>query len=724
MPTFTDLPPAFGHFRILRKLGEGGMGAVYLAEDTQLGCRVALKVPYLSAEDGPKVVERFYREARLAKSIQHPYICPVYEVGQLEGVHYLTMPFIEGQPLSRLVSPEMPWEPRRAADLVRRLALALKVLHAHHVIHRDLKPQNIMLRDSGEQVLMDFGLARALGAEHQRLTSTGQVLGTPAYMPPEQLHGADAALGPAADVYSLGVILFELLTGRRPFEAPQLMALFHKILTEPAPPLSALRPGLGARLEAVCGQALAKRPAERHAGMAELAADLDAYLREGTAQATVELTLACPRCGKRLRLPAAPWGQRFRCPGCQASVQVPAAPPETVPPAVHPERLRQQQEPTVTDRVTQPTPLPPRRRFPVRTVLLLGVVAVAGILLVLWATRSPSRDGRKEARGKDEDKPPGDNKEREDKDKPDKDRNGAKDKDGGGKDKAGPAKVKPGTKAGDVVTMPLGGGLAMKFAWCPPGTFRMGSPDNEEKRYDDEIQHRVTLTQGFYLGVDEVTQAQWKAVMGRNPSNFKGKDDEEEKKLPMENVRWFDCVEFCIKLSQRQGRKPCYRLTNVERDDDGSIKKADVEIVAGGTGYRLPTEAEWEYACRAGTTTPFHFGETISTDQANYDGNSTYGKGKKGEYRKKTTPVGSFPANDWGLFDMHGNVWEWCQDWYGKYPSEDIKDPQDEQKGDARVLRGGSWDDILRGCRSASRYGGAPANRYKFVGCRLVLCLD
>ena len=113
----------------------------------------------------------------------------------------------------------------------------------------------------------------------------------------------------------------------------------------------------------------------------------------------------------------------------------------------------------------------------------------------------------------------------------------------------------------------------------------------------------------------------------------------------------------------------------------------------GGEGRcSLPTEAEWEYACRAGTTTPFHFGGTISTDQANYDGNYTYGNGKKGVYREKTTPVGSFPANPWGLFDMHGNVWEWCQDWYGPYPKTDITDPQSLTNGEARVLRGGSWN--------------------------------
>ena len=159
------------------------------------------------------------------------------------------------------------------------------------------------------------------------------------------------------------------------------------------------------------------------------------------------------------------------------------------------------------------------------------------------------------------------------------------------------------------------------------------------------------------MGVHQVTQAQWQAVMGANPSHFKG-----ESNLPVENVSWDECVAFCEALGKKDG-KP----------------------------YRLPTEAEWEYACRAGTTTPFHFGGTITVNQANYDGNYTYGNGKKGVYRQKTTPVGSFPANAWGLFDMHGNVWEWCADWYGPYPEEELKDPQGFVGGDRRVCRGGSW---------------------------------
>ncbi len=243
-------------------------------------------------------------------------------------------------------------------------------------------------------------------------------------------------------------------------------------------------------------------------------------------------------------------------------------------------------------------------------------------------------------------------------------------------------------KAGDVVAVTVGS-LKMKFAWCPPGTFLMGSPASEPERSDDETQHRVTLTRGFWMGVTPVTQAEWQAVMGSNPSNFKGEN------LPVENVSWDDCQEFCKKLGEMVGKR-----------------------------FRLPTEAEWEYACRAGTTTPFHFGNTISTEVANYDGNRVYAGGRKGKYRQQTTPVDTFPANPWGLRDVHGNVWEWCLDWYGSYPNGDIKDPQGNQNGDARVVRGGSWIRDPWGCRAAYRDGSAPGRRGYSLGCRVVLCLD
>jgi formylglycine-generating enzyme required for sulfatase activity len=243
-------------------------------------------------------------------------------------------------------------------------------------------------------------------------------------------------------------------------------------------------------------------------------------------------------------------------------------------------------------------------------------------------------------------------------------------------------------KPGDIITNSIG----MKLVYMPPDKFMMGSPPNEKGRYSDEgPQHRVEISRGFYMGVTEVTQAQYRAIMGSNPSHFKG----DEKELPVESISWNDAAEFCKKLSQKEGK-----------------------------AYRLPTEAEWEYACRAGTTTPFNTGETISTEQANYNGNYVYGTGRKGVYRGKTIAVGSFEANAFGLYDMHGNVWEWCSDWYDTdyySKSGDLAvDPENTQKTDSRVFRGGLWSAYPGFCRSASRDGSALDYRSSSIGFRVV----
>lgn len=235
--------------------------------------------------------------------------------------------------------------------------------------------------------------------------------------------------------------------------------------------------------------------------------------------------------------------------------------------------------------------------------------------------------------------------------------------------------------------------VGMKFVWIPPGNFMMGSPKEEKEREHletDETQHKVTLTKGFYLGVYTVTQEEWQAMMSKNPSRFRG-----EKNLPVESVSWNDCQIFIKKLGEKDKRT-----------------------------YRLPTEAEWEYSCRAGTQSPFHFGETISTDEANYNGDYTYGNAKIGVNRKKTTPVGSFSANAWGLHDMHGNVWQWCQDWYGDYPRKEVVDPLGATKGRFRVLRGSSYRNHPRYCRSASRYRIEPFNRVVECGLRVCFYLE
>jgi serine/threonine protein kinase len=276
-----SLPEQFGRYRILQCLGKGGMGTVYLAHDTSLDRRVALKVPHWTTENSPQALARFLQEARAASALRHANICPVYDVGEAGGVPYLTMAYIEGRPLSEVARSDGPAPQQQAAALVRTLALALEEAHQCGILHRDLKPSNVMITPRGEPVIMDFGLARRVNQAGARLTHSGMLLGTPAYMAPEQVTGERGAVGPQADVYSLGVILYELLTGRLPFDGPLAVVLARVLTAEPAPP-SAHRPDLDPALEAIWRQATAKKPADRFATMGQFAAALEAYLRGET----------------------------------------------------------------------------------------------------------------------------------------------------------------------------------------------------------------------------------------------------------------------------------------------------------------------------------------------------------------------------------------------------------------------------------------------------------
>ena len=255
-------------------------------------------------------------------------------------------------------------------------------------------------------------------------------------------------------------------------------------------------------------------------------------------------------------------------------------------------------------------------------------------------------------------------------------------------------------------------GVEYAFRWCPAGEFMMGSPESEEGRYDDETQHRVTLTRGFWLLEMPVTQAMWKSVTGNNPSYFKGDE------LPVEQVSWNDCYEFIRQLNA-------------------------LNITPSGYRFSLPTEAQWEYACRAGTTTSTYGGEMKILGECNapvldsitwYAGNSSVGYTGSNSYdtknwKKKQYPggfagtreVGQKKPNAWGLYDILGNVWEWCLDLYGAYPSGSVTDPVGPSNGSHRVLRGGGWCSYASICRSASRYSKEPADRYIFIGFRLAI---
>jgi formylglycine-generating enzyme required for sulfatase activity len=232
-----------------------------------------------------------------------------------------------------------------------------------------------------------------------------------------------------------------------------------------------------------------------------------------------------------------------------------------------------------------------------------------------------------------------------------------------------------------VVELP--GDVSVELEQIPAGTFKMGSPEIEADRWDDETLHEVTISKPFYLGKYPVTQSQWQAVMGSNPSYFK------VPQRPVEQVSWEDAVEFCKRLSEKPG----------ERES--------------GWSYRLPTEAEWEYACRAGSQTAYSFGDDarLLKDFAWFSDNSN----------SQTHPVGRKKPNAWGLYDMHGNVWEWCGDWYGDYPRGSVTDPTGPNEGPYRVGRGGSGDYGAAGCRSAFRDGPVPSVRGHDYGFRVAL---
>jgi serine/threonine protein kinase len=268
-------PQDFGRYRLLRLLGHGGMGCVYLAHDRDLDADVALKMPHPHLLEHGTTLARFRREAQAAARLRHPNLCPVFDVGEYRGLHYLTMPYIEGTTLSEC----LPGTPRQAAGLVRTLALAMAEAHRHGIVHRDLKPANVLITPRGEPVITDFGTALLLDGSEERLTEPGVFLGTPAYMAPEQLQTEQQDLGPGCDIYALGVLFYKLLTGTVPFWDRDREVLRQCVLGQAPPSPAKRRPGLDPRLEAVCLKALAKREEDRFASMEEFAAALDDFLK-------------------------------------------------------------------------------------------------------------------------------------------------------------------------------------------------------------------------------------------------------------------------------------------------------------------------------------------------------------------------------------------------------------------------------------------------------------
>lgn len=775
--TAPSIPEQFGRYRILKRIGEGGMGTVYLAHDTHLDREVALKVPHLSAQECPEILERFYREARAAAMLQHPNLCPVYDVAELHGIQYLTMAYIAGRPLSSFIKAarEKPLPQRQVAIIVRQLALGLQEAHAHGIVHRDLKPSNIVIDTRGEPIVMDFGLARRAERADAQLTHSGVLLGTPAYMAPEQVRGDVKRMGPACDIYSLGCILYELLTARQPFTGALSSVLYNMVHQPPNSPIL-FRADLDPRLAEICLRALAKAPEDRFASMAHFAAALQAYIsdeplplataeppgsawtrdesegyevlpegplsflrpsaltaRRPTAAAGPSASAAGGRFGRRTAwwcVAGAGGGAMLLAvivyvatnqgtikivvddPGVNIAVD---GMPIVVASLDEPLQLRAGEHELIVKRGNA-TVL--SRSFAIHrgdNPELKVVVAPPPPPVAKPLTAKPSESNAEASAPRSTDLPPY-----------------------ASQPGAPPLASAPFSPASarlhqqawarylkvprEIVDEPSG----LTFVLIPPGEFDLGSSRGEiaellrlgvsdlraaTEMVSETPQRRVRLTQPFYLATTEVTVGQFRRFA--TATNYKtlaesdGKGGfvadrqtrawkldpaaiwsrpgiEQDDSCPVVQVTWFDAVEYCNWLSSSA--------------TDGY--------------YRLPTEAEWEFACRGGAQNNFMLVNGLSLDDFAWTQHNS---------QARSHPVGTKRPNPFGLFDMIGNVAEWIQD-YSSGPRTDPTsvDPPGPAWGEMRVFRGGSWFYLAEiWCRLAARGYIIPENRDYAKGFRV-----
>jgi formylglycine-generating enzyme required for sulfatase activity/predicted Ser/Thr protein kinase len=649
-------PMEFGRYSLLRELGTGAMGAVFLARDNQLGREVALKTPMIDRDD-KELLESFKKEAQLAANINHPHICPIFDVGIEDDMPFLTMAYIEGQTLEKYLASGKTLNFRQTVTLVRKISLAIQEAHRKGIIHRDLKPANIMINKAGEPVVMDFGLAKKSTKVGENVTPVDGTSGTPAYMAPEQFSGKSFDRAELSDQYSIGVILYQLICGKLPFEAETLVDLISKINYENPTRPSFVNPEVDENIEKICLKAFNKNPDLRYLNLKELVADLNEYLKGDpstqTARPSAELS---QQTAGEIRVSKMLGGRSMEI----ASRILADARDQSLFQPIKKKKKK-------------------KKDLWVRSLLGYGSLSIliVLVLIVFYKNRSYFSLGTNSNVISVE----------------------ANKNNGGPSIEAlkpksevdislflvspfNEAKAKEMQKevAKNLQTevekaFDLGKGINLDMVLIPAGKFMMGSPASEKGRKDNETQHEVTITKPFYMGKYEVTQEQWQAVMGSNPSSVKGA------RLPVTNVSWNDCQDFIMKLNARRNGF-----------------------------YRLLTEAEWEYVCRAGTSTAYSYGDTITKGDANW--------GAK-QVPESIKGVGNYKANAFGLFDMHGNVWEWCEDWYAKYPDGAVMDPKGPAKGETHVMRGGSFNNLVSGARSSNRNGLTPAGRSYNDGFRL-----
>jgi len=678
-----------GRFTLIEFLGEGGMGSVWAAEDPirkdeQNDGRVVLKFLRDDIRRCPEAVEDFRSAYRRTQKLIHQHICPLLDLGDdpAHGV-FQVMSCVRGMTLQQWLrqrDPDRNGLPvEHVATLLRPIAKALDYAHGEGLVHRDIKPGNIMVELTDGKVtkifVVDFGLAaevRTSMSMHSRAAMG--VSGTEPYMAPEQWQGQ--AQDGRSDQYSLAVVAWQMLTGSLPYQGSGVQ-LGVAVMHAPQPEL----PAEITNLQPVFSQSMAKDRKQRFTSCIDLVKALASPDQHSLSKSVVQkseapaesanddLATLLQKTQESVARKHAQAKQLLQEHRYADAVQVLDSIPQHLRDQQLTENARNKRdraeelESAITTAVTE--------------VRLDGLKDQIAELLEL----QPERDDMRRVLAQLPQDPP----------KPKRPALLVAPFD------ATQAKAAQSAWAKHLgIDVEISNSLGIGFRLIPPGTFEMGSPASEPERHDDETLHNVSITQPKLLGIYPVTQGEWTKLMGSNPSKFQSVKGEDASRFPVEQVRWEDSQTFLTQLNAQHGLK--------------------------GWRYRLPTEGEWEYACRAGTVTPFWFGGELNGKQANCDGNYPY-ETTEGPYLERPTVVGTYGANPFGICDQHGNVWEWCGDWYNKgyYEQSEGEDPQGPSSGSSRVLRGGSWDYYATYCRSADRHYSAPSRRRSRIGFR-VLC--
>ena len=625
-----------GKYKIVGHISSGGFGNTYEGVHTMMDTRVAIKEFFpkmlcnrdentshitVATQNNRELVEKlrkkFIEEAKAIFKMNHPNIVKVHDIFEENGTAYYVMDYIDGKSLGDIVKQRGPLPEAEAVGYIRQVADALKYVHSLNRLHLDIKPGNVMVDATGHAMLIDFGASKHYDMESGENTSTLMGVNTKGYAPVEQSTQSFTKFSPATDIYALGATLYKLLTGITPPDANLLMAKEETL----APLPSCISKSTHNAVLKAMTLIRADRPQT-----------IDVFLGLLDSKITNSFDDEVTMCEEAEKVRQAEEKRRLAEEQKRKEEEARRAAEEEARRKAEEEQKRKAEEQKCNT----------AKKSGSKNALLWGLVGVIAVVGVIIGVTS----------------------------------------NGNSSDSVGGGTVQSGNNALSQQIPSktyTANGVSFDMMMVKAGTFTMGATSEmKDPNSDEKPTHQVTLTNDYYIGKTEVTQALWKAVMGNNPSYFKGDN------LPVENVSWDDCQKFISKLNSLTGQN-----------------------------FRLPTEAEWEFAARGGNNSNHYqySGSNVLGDVAWYDGNSGH----------KTHVVATKQPNELGLYDMSGNVWEWCSDWFGNYSSSSLTNPTGPNSGSSRVFRGGSWCNDARSCRSSYRSCYAPDSSYYSLGLRLVL---